>query len=738
MNKMRQSLKFLVILTGIVHAQDGWFWQYPKPQGNSLNDIFVFNANKAIAVGDLGTIIKTADGGENWEVRHHVAGSSLGLSDVLFLNDQTGWMVRNDAVLKTTDGGENWDLFFQNPSCAPDRVYFINADTGFVFGRNIDTGWGYGMIFTTTDGGGSWTSQHIGFDIHGFTSACFTSPDTGWIVGEGDCNAIYKTVTGGEIWIQQSIQPSVCGLREIKIINNKAGFIVGRKGNFLKTADGGESWEYQDLSEKYQNVKYQSFYSVHFTDSLHGWIVGGDYGGFILRTKDGGENWEEENMEIPGHLYKISFSDSLHGWIVGQFGLIYRTSDGGENWILQSKGATKWLTSVSFADEQNGWVVGEDGTILNTEDGGLNWMKQQVSNDLMLFYVKAIDFKNIVAVGAVTEGTRPAPVYLRKAAIVRSTNGGQTWVSQTIDTTVRFMSVCFPSSQKGWAVGSESVIKTTDGGESWHPQINVMKGNWGYVQFINDKMGWILGYRSNFILRTKDEGEKWETLLVKENAILLSIYFVKDNIGWAVGEYNSGNNLFKTVDGGETWHSQDISEVCHLNTVYFTDEQNGWVAGYNYLEKKSCIFHTEDGGEHWFSQESSTTADLFSLFFIGDNTGWAVGEGAILKTTNRGESSVEEKINENSSYPQLVRLEQNYPNPFNPATAISFHLPSQSFVSLKVFNVLGREVSILIEKELPAGSYVQRWDAEGLPSGIYFYRLHAGSFTETKKLILQR
>jgi hypothetical protein len=91
-----------------------------------------------------------------------------------------------------------------------------------------------------------------------------------------------------------------------------------------------------------------------------------------------------------------------------------------------------------------------------------------------------------------------------------------------------------------------------------------------------------------------------------------------------------------------------------------------------------------------------------------------------------------------TNVPTHFGLDQNYPNPFNPATTISFRLSSQSFVSLKVFNALGREVSILLEKELPAGTYVQRWDAEALPSGVYFCRLQAGSFTETKKLILQR
>lgn len=95
-------------------------------------------------------------------------------------------------------------------------------------------------------------------------------------------------------------------------------------------------------------------------------------------------------------------------------------------------------------------------------------------------------------------------------------------------------------------------------------------------------------------------------------------------------------------------------------------------------------------------------------------------------------------VMEQSALPADYALEQNYPNPFNPATKISFALPSQSFVSLKVFDALGKEAALLVYKELPAGTYVRQWNAAGLPSGVYFYRLQAGSFTETKKLILLR
>jgi hypothetical protein len=104
-------------------------------------------------------------------------------------------------------------------------------------------------------------------------------------------------------------------------------------------------------------------------------------------------------------------------------------------------------------------------------------------------------------------------------------------------------------------------------------------------------------------------------------------------------------------------------------------------------------------------------------------------------------TTVDDKIT-----PSYFMLEQNYPNPFNPATTISFYLPRRSFVTLKIFDVLGRDVADLLSADLSAGSYRYQWNAQGSPSGVYFYRLQSSQVTgrqtdyyiATKKLILLR
>jgi hypothetical protein len=88
--------------------------------------------------------------------------------------------------------------------------------------------------------------------------------------------------------------------------------------------------------------------------------------------------------------------------------------------------------------------------------------------------------------------------------------------------------------------------------------------------------------------------------------------------------------------------------------------------------------------------------------------------------------------------PSSFALHQNYPNPFNPSTRIAFDLPVNTRVSLKVFDLLGRAVATLLDEQMQAGRHIVSWNAEGMPSGVYFTRLDAGRFSGTRKLLLMK
>jgi hypothetical protein len=95
-------------------------------------------------------------------------------------------------------------------------------------------------------------------------------------------------------------------------------------------------------------------------------------------------------------------------------------------------------------------------------------------------------------------------------------------------------------------------------------------------------------------------------------------------------------------------------------------------------------------------------------------------------------------INDKITKPLTFNLEQNYPNPFNPKTKIKYSVPNQSLVTLKIFDILGREIETLINEEKTAGIYEIDFDASQLSSGIYFYKIQAGNFVQTKKMILMK
>jgi hypothetical protein len=122
------------------------------------------------------------------------------------------------------------------------------------------------------------------------------------------------------------------------------------------------------------------------------------------------------------------------------------------------------------------------------------------------------------------------------------------------------------------------------------------------------------------------------------------------------------------------------------------------------------------------------------MYFVNAATGWASGDnGTILKTTNGGVTSINQISNE---VPGEFKLYQNYPNPFNPMTNVKFQIPNAGIVKLIIYDILGREAATFIDENLKPGTYEAEWDASNYPSGVYFYKILAGNYTETRKMVL--
>jgi hypothetical protein len=156
--------------------------------------------------------------------------------------------------------------------------------------------------------------------------------------------------------------------------------------------------------------------------------------------------------------------------------------------------------------------------------------------------------------------------------------------------------------------------------------------------------------------------------------------------------------------------------------VKATDPNNKWQAYYLAFD--------------WMALDvrSDTSSVLYEYPFLDPKYKWIVDIQNIGKTM--ASLAVPTSAGTDHALPSAFALDQNYPNPFNPATTFSFQLPSAQFVSLTLYDILGKEVKRVLNQEMVPGRHTISWNASGMPSGIYFYRLTAGGFTQTRKLML--
>ena len=148
------------------------------------------------------------------------------------------------------------------------------------------------------------------------------------------------------------------------------------------------------------------------------------------------------------------------------------------------------------------------------------------------------------------------------------------------------------------------------------------------------------------------------------------------------------------------------------------------------------IFHSANNGSNWVEVSSGLTNTYINVLAVSGMNLFAGTWGSGVWKRPISEMVSVHIIS--SDLPTEFGLGQNYPNPFNPSTIIGFSVPTGSFISLKVYDLLGKEVSILVSKFLTPGMYEINFEAGNLASGVYFYQLNTGEFVQTKKLLLQK
>ena len=200
-------------------------------------------------------------------------------------------------------------------------------------------------------------------------------------------------------------------------------------------------------------------------------------------------------------------------------------------------------------------------------------------------------------------------------------------------------------------------------------------------------------------------------------------------------DMNDDGTLNPTAPGGSLPFTPEFS-IPALRNMYDTHRTKIWT-GYGFTDAFNETVNWWgrdvlgiDQGPIIIMAENYRTGNVWKLF---------MKEKIIIDGLQKaGFSTVTDVVSPENNIPSHYSLSQNYPNPFNPATVISYQLPALSFVSLKIFDVLGREITTLVNEQKPAGKYFVKFTASQFSSGIYFYKLTAGNFTETRIMIFAR
>ncbi len=356
--------------------------------------------------------------------------------------------------------------------------------------------------------------------------------------------------------------------------------------------------------------------------------------------------------------------------------------------------------------------AGGERVFLST-DRGSSW--SAIDNGLTDLFVLSI----AIIGDKIFLGTQSSGVFL-------STNNGSNW-NQINNGLTNLSANTLAINGENIFVGTfDGMFLSTDNGANWSAINNGLTSlNVWSMSISGDNI--FIGTFGGVFLST-DNGSNWTAV----NDGLTEQYI------WALS--SNGDNIFAGTSGGIFLSTDNGS---HWNTIN-NGLTNLEIASLAITEEnifactdgKGEVFLSKDNGSTWNAiNDSLTNAAIYSLA-ISENYVFAGTRNSIWR---RPLTELITDVNENRNYfSTSFSLKQNYPNPFNPNTRIRYTLPEANYVSLKIYDLLGKEITILVDRTQSVGSYTYEFDGSNLSSGVYIYRLQAGEFTETKKLMLMK
>ena len=404
--------------------------------------------------------------------------------------------------------------------------------------------------------------------------------------------------------------------------------------------------------------------------------------------------WSEFHTDFPHSLFAVDFVNEHLGYAVGQQGTVLKTTDGAAYWeeVLGVPGV--WFTSVYAYNAHIVIAVGSYGSIYWTNDGGMNWVDRSIpfapsgyhNHFRSVVYDPFIHRYIVIGYDGAYYEVHSALAPIKRTHIQ--------WTMHDI------------ALDPNYVANGRAIIAATDGR----------------------------------LYRTTNHGTSWLFVNIQFTMniwdYLNSVTYLGENTAIIVG--NNGR-IIKTHDGGFSW----IKYAEGLTMQHLRDVDNVSDGFDNYLVSvgdNGTILASHDNGHNWVQQITNppTTRHLYGVSLPSHEKGYIVGEiGTYAEAAAFLSDHFSVSISGNTEIvPDAFSLSQNYPNPFNPVTKINFAIPTSELTKLTVFDMTGRTVDVLVNQTLQAGSYEFTFDASTMTSGVYFYRLEAGSFAQTMKMIL--
>lgn len=367
---------------------------------------------------------------------------------------------------------------------------------------------------------------------------------------------------------------------------------------------------------------------------------------------------------------------------------------------------------------------GYGDSVFFSDDFGISWFSYGEISDSFYISISSILFLENSDILTAGVGSTTGGIY-------KSTDSSKIWERKVTGASISSVTKLITSSDSIYASIYDGVYISIDEGESWNEIASKPDSSNEIIDIVISKDGKIFAATFGEIFRSTDNGLTWELVT---NGIPPSTNFFMNLTISEEGYIYLGTRrlgIYRTKDMGENWE-----HIRHGWIRYVTTKPGGYLmAG---AEQEGLILST-DHGDTWQIINSGLPGILPYTSFINsvyfDRDGYAycsvhnfgIYRSALPVSVNHDE----ENFNSDSYI-----LFQNYPNPFNPSTTITYYIPENSNVTLKVYDILGKEIAVLVNEERSAGTYKIEFNGSNLPSGIYFYRFIAGDFTATKKLIL--